>query len=56
MALKQAPSRGAVSERDEIINDILSRYDGNNDGSISRSELENLVEDDLSDDASLEAA
>ena len=39
-----------VSERDEIVNEILDRYDANNDGSISRSELGTLVSDELADD------
>jgi Ca2+-binding EF-hand superfamily protein len=52
MAMKNLASgnNNTFSERDEIVNEILDRYDANNDGSLSRSELESLVGDELADD------
>jgi len=55
MAMKNLASANNFSERDEIVNEILDRYDANNDGSLSRSELESLVGDDLTDDENFEA-
>ena len=57
MAMKNLASanNNTFSERDEIVNEILDRYDSNNDGSLSRSELESLVGDELADDENLEA-
>ena len=49
MALKNAAPK-PQSERDEIVSGILDRYDANNDWSINRSELEELVEDVLADE------
>ena len=50
MALKNLVSNNTISERDEIVNEVLDRYDANNDGSLSRTELEALVDDELADD------